>query len=874
MSTPRQQLQHLQQQLATRFWRNEPIEALTQALTAGLDEILTTLFETHLSLPKGITLYAVGGYGRSEMYPGSDIDLLVLADKPEKYRGEIAAFVQSVYDLNVEVGHSVRDVKSCRTEAHQDITVATALFERRLITGDAALAGKLDKTLSHRRLWPAQQFFEAKLNEQQQRHKDYDHVEYNLEPNIKTSPGGLRDIHTAMWITQRAFGTHDPEQLVDLGVITPVEKHWLIEGHRFLSWVRFGLHLIAQRKDDRLQFDYQRELAQRLGFVDTDAQRGVERFMHHYYRHVLALTEVNDIIIQHLTETQSSRKRAKTELLSEDFCVTNDYIEITTPDVFKRKPAALLQLFVIMANRKDIAGVRASTIRAMRDHLDLIDDDYRNNPEHNTLFLDLLKAPYTLVSTLTRMRRYGVLGRYIPEFGRVVGQMQHDLFHIYTVDAHTMMVIRNMRRFRYRSSAQAYPVAYHSVHTVPKIELLYISGLYHDIGKGRGGDHSELGAEDARAFCQRHALNTSDTELVCWLVEKHLYMSSVAQREDIYDPEVVSAFADEVKSEMRLDYLYALTVADINATNPTLWNSWRATLLHQLYNATRKLLRRGTQSTLDRQDTIIACQETALERVLKLNSLWQEADIEALWEQLGDDFFLRHNPPQVANLTAKLLAHDIVKSPYIEIQNTDHDLPGEGATHIYVYCQDRPELFANTVLALSQFQLSIVDATVATSENNLCFDCYTVLDDEGKPLPRDNALREQISTALRKAITEGAGDLSLPQRRLPRQLRQLPRPTTVDITPTTDGQASVLTLVASDRPGLLATIAALFSELNLSVLSAKITTLGERVEDTFIIQSSQGSKVTAGETTYSIENTLRQRLDQELGVNNKRRSRS
>jgi [protein-PII] uridylyltransferase len=594
---------------------------------------------------------------------------------------------------------------------------------------------------------------------------------------------------------------------------------------------------------------------------------GVERFMYHYYRHVLALREVNDILIQYFLEDEVAARKAQVEPIDEYFQITNSYIEIRDGDVFSRNPAALLQMFVIMANRNDIAGVRAGTIRAVRDHLDLIDEAFRCDPQHTKLFLDLLKAPYTLVSTLTRMRRYGVLGRYIPEFGRVVGQMQHDLFHIYTVDAHTMMVIRNMRRFRYRTSIEAFPVAYHAVHTVPKIELLYIAGLYHDIGKGRGGDHSELGAEDAREFCRRHELNAADTDLVCWLVEQHLFMSSVAQREDIYDPDVVNQFAGEVKSEMRLDYLYALTVADINATNPTLWNSWRATLLRHLYNEARKVLRRGLESTVDRQATIAAYQERAMERLQSAGASTRESEFRAVWAELGDDFFLRHTAPQIAALTLELMEHDFEEGPYVEIRDTERDLPGEGATQIYIYCKDQPKLFAASVLALSQFQLSIVDATVSTSASGMCFDCYTVLDDEGKPLTRDTALRNNICKGLRKAITSGADSLSVPQRRLPRRLRQLPRPTQTHIQPSADGTASTLTLIASDRPGLLATIAALFVELNLQVLSAKIATLGERVEDIFVIQTNDGTAIGAGEPTYSLENTLRQRLDQELGVN-------
>jgi len=836
-------------------------------MSNGFDKIIADLFARHLGDTKQVALFAVGGYGRQEVHPGSDIDILVLASKPRKYQRKIELFLQSVFDLNVEVGHSVRDVKACKVQAKQDITVATALFERRFITGDEALIAPLDKALNSPRLWPADKFFEAKYEEQKQRHKDYDNVEYNLEPNVKTSPGGLRDIHTALWICNRKFNTTDPEKLVELGVLMPSEKQWLVEGRRFIWWVRFGLHLIAQRKEDRLQFSHQRELAQRLGFVDTETQRGVERFMYHYYRHVLALTEVNDILVQYFQEAFIAPRKVRKEPVNERFQMVNSYIEALSDSTFEQTPSAILEMFVIMANRRDIAGVRARTIRQIRENLHLIDDDFRNNPAHHKLFLELLKAPYTLVSQLTRMRRYGVLGRYIPEFGRIIGQMQHDLFHIYTVDAHTMMVIRNMRKFRYRAAKQAFPVAYHCVHTLPKAELLYISGIFHDIGKGRGGDHSILGAADAEIFCQRHGLSPTDTQLVCWLVEKHLFMSSVSQREDIYDPDVVHKFALEVKSEMRLDYLYALTVADINATNPTLWNSWRATLLRHLYNETRKLLRRGVEASADREDAVHAYQERALERLHEAHPELEETKIKAIWADIGEDFFLRHTPPQIATLTESLVQHNLDDGAFVTLRDTHGDSPGEGATRVYIYCKDQPRLFATSVLVLSQFDLNIVDATVSTAATGSCFDTYTILTSDGESLPREGALREKIALRLTTAIDDGTADMSVPTRRLPRRLRELPHPTSVNIVPTALGDASTMTIIASDRPGLLATIGRLLVELKIELLSAKIATLGERVEDIFVIQTSDFKPIGPGEPTYMLENTMRQRLDQELGLN-------
>ena len=777
----RQRLTEVTTALAERYWQNHPVEELMDDLTSLVDELVLDAWQQHLSAHNDVALFAVGGYGRRELHPGSDIDLLVLAKRPEKLRTPIENFLRDVFDLNLEVGHSVRDVKGCLQQARADITVATALLERRVMAGDMTLVRKLDEKLKPDRVGSADEFFRAKYEEQTQRHDNYLDTDYNLEPNVKTSPGGLRDIHTALWICLRQFATTDTEQLVALGVLTDQERRWLEDGRRFLWWVRFGLHLIVGRKEDQLRFAHQRELAQRLGFVDTDAKSGVERFMHHYYRHVLALTEVNDIIIQFFRERSDKPRRDKVETINDDFVLRNKHIETQGEDVFRNNPAALLEMFVIIAHREDVEGVSAATIRLIRESLHLIDDSFRNKAEHTQLFMRLLKAPFNIVTQLTRMRRYGVLARYIPEFGQIVGQMQHDLFHIYTVDAHTMMVIGNMRRFRYPEAMQHAPVAHQCVQAIPKPELLYIAGLYHDIGKGRGGDHSELGAVDARLFCQRHQLNAADTDTVCWLVERHLYMSSVSQHQDIYDPEVVQDFAREVRSEMRLNYLYALTVADINATNPTLWNNWRASLLRHLFNETRKALKNGLASLPDRADAIKACQESALERLQDATETTPQ-QINTLWQDLGEDLFLRHPPAQIAQLTEHLLEHNRADGVFVHLEDTPTQSASEGATLIYLMLADRPGVFAAIVTSLSKLNLSIVDASIHTSASGQCFNTVTVLNHAGEAIAEQDSLRQRICDSLRKSLNDETLDTAGEERRISRQLRELPWPTEVEVT--------------------------------------------------------------------------------------------
>ena len=514
-----------------------------------------------------------------------------------------------------------------------------------------------------------------------------------------------------------------------------------------------------------------------------------------------------------------------------------------------------------MANRTDIAGVRATTIRLIREHLDLIDGGFRRNPEVTKLFIELLKAPYTLVSQLTRMRRYGVLGRYIPEFGRVIGQMQHDLFHIYTVDAHTMMVIRNMRRFHQGTTRDDFPVAWRTANNLPKIELLYIAGLFHDIGKGRGGDHSALGATDVTEFCERHNLPPADIELVAWLVSNHLEMSTTAQRKDIHDPEVVIEFAQKVGSEERLEYLYTLTVADINATNPTLWNSWRATLMRHLYLETKKALRRGLSNPILRSDYINDCKATAYSILAEQGTTVGTAEL--IWNDPGQDFFLRHSGVQIANITNEIANHDPDNGPLITVLDVVGEVSSEGATEIFLYCPNRAHLFADSVVALDHLGLHVVDASIATSANDFCFNSYIVLEDDSNPVRKSERKRE-VYESLRHALTQGTRPSSSPPRKISRRLKQFVTRTKVIITNPNDSAESILQIVSSDRQGLLSMIGSLFVELGIVVHQARITTLGERVEDVFHISDLEGNPIRDRTRINEIVSRLEERIDSEV----------
>ena len=848
--------------LAKRFWEGEDVETLVRERSGFIDAFLAEIWQHWFEYKSDIALLAIGGYGRGELHPYSDIDLLILVKNNRLKDSNVEHFVQLLWDLKLDIGHSVRTVRECRSEATKNVSVVTSLYERRYLAGSQALATKLSRFLDRKTFWPSSGFFAAKRAEQSVRHARFDHVEYDLEPNIKGSPGGLRDIQTISWISQRHLGTSDLTELTRSGFLTKLECDLLKDGRRFLWKVRFGLHLLAARREDRLLFHHQRELAKRFGYVDSEGMLAVETFMNDYYRRVLELREVNDILFQHFEEAIAQRSRhPRIEVVNPRFQVHNEYIEVTSDDVFTLHPPALIEIFLIMANRTDIAGVRATTIRLIREHLDLIDGGFRRNPEVTKLFIDLLKAPYTLVSQLTRMRRYGVLGRYIPEFGRVIGQMQHDLFHIYTVDAHTMMVIRNMRRFHQGTTRDDFPVAWRTANNLPKIELLYIAGLFHDIGKGRGGDHSALGATDVTEFCERHNLPPADIELVAWLVSNHLEMSTTAQRKDIHDPEVVIEFAQKIGSEERLEYLYTLTVADINATNPTLWNSWRATLMRHLYMETKKALRRGLSNPMLRSDYINDCKATAYSILAEQGTTARKAEL--IWNDPGQDFFLRHSGVQIANITNEIANHDPDNGPLITVLDVVGEVSSEGATEIFLYCPNRAHLFADSVVALDHLGLHVVDASIATSTNDFCFNSYIVLEDDGNPV-RNSERKREVYESLRHALTQGTRPSSSPPRKISQRLKQFVTRTKVIITNPNDSTESVLQIVSSDRQGLLSMIGSLFVELGIVVHQARITTLGERVEDVFHISDLEGNPIRDRTRINQIVSRLEERIDSEV----------
>ncbi len=855
-----------QAHMDARFCAGEDIRKLIYGRAWVVDQILQAAWQLHdWPTDARLALIAVGGYGRGELHPHSDVDIMILLDdgvEPESCHAAISAFLTLLWDINLDIGSSVRTLSECYAEARSDITIATNLIESRTLVGDESLHEQMYLKVTSEGAWTDKEFFLAKAREQTERHNKTNNTEYNLEPNLKNSPGGLRDIQTIGWVAKRHFGATYIRDLVEHGFVTDSELDTLNKGELYLWTVRYALHMQCRRREDRLLFDHQRSLAEFFGYEDQEGALAVEQFMHKYYRVAKAMSEFNDMLLQHFDEAiLRIEDQQIIRPLNKRFQIHNDYLEVTYGKVFEHHPFALMEVFVLLAQHPELKGVRASTIRLIRDHRHLIDEEFRNDIRNTSLFMELLRSPERVSTELKRMNRYGILGRYLPEFGHIIGQMQHDLFHIYTVDAHTLKVIQKCRQFRHRDFREQFPIAHRIVNQLPKIELLYIAGLYHDIAKGRGGDHSELGAEDVAAFCERHHLGKWDAHLIAWLVRNHLLMSMTAQRRDISDPDVIHNFAVRVGDIMHLDYLYVLTAADINATNHSLWNSWRATLMRQLYTETKRALRRGLENPLHPEDRIEQVQNEALAVLMRYGL--RESDVLELWSSLGDDYFLRETAHSIAWHTQAILERHDPDVPLVRIRQTSHRVY-EGATEIFIYLEDNPTLFAATAAALDQLHLSIQDARIILADDGHALNTYTVLTEDNQPLSENPDYIANIQHRLEEELDDPEDYPDIIQRRVPRQLKLFAMPTKVTISTNPASLLTVLEVQTPDRPGLLARIGHIFVENGVVVRKAKIANVGERVEDFFFIADEEGQPISDPELCARLQQSICQQLDQQI----------
>ena len=821
------------EQLAERFRRNEPIETLVTARAHVIDQVIVSSW-LHFAgdLLSSADLVAVGGYGRGELHPHSDIDLLVLIDNTDNDADEaIGRFLTFLWDIGLEVGHSVRTLDDCETQARADVSVLTTLMETRLLHGPGRLFGELPARIGTDRMWSSAEFFQAKTEEQRERHSRYHDTAYNLEPNVKGSPGGLRDIQMITWLARRHLGAKSLAELVQHNFLTEGQLRILTSGQAFLWRIRFGLHLLTGRREDRLLFDHQVKLSKMFGYEDASFTLAVEQLMQRYYRTVMELSRLNEMLMQLFEEAILLDKNAPTVPLGPRFQSRNGYLEVTDEQVFMREPSALLEIFVLLEQNLDLRGVNARTIALVKQHLWLIDEEFRQNPRHHRLFLDVLRAPQGVTRTLKRMNTYGVLGLYIPAFGRIVGRMQYDLFHAYTVDAHTLFVVENLRRFALPRFDEEFPHCSAVMQRLEKPEVAYLAGLFHDIAKGRGGDHSELGAVDAEAFCREHGMSRYDARLVAWLVQHHLLLSLTAQKKDLNDPQVINEFARTVGDQTHLDYLYVLTVADVRGTNPKMWNSWKDTLFADLYHSTRRALRRGVSNPIDKEE-FITVRQTNAEQLLTQAGLPRER-WQRIWASYTEEYFLRHRPEEIAWHT-RVLESGNPGSIVVDVNDTVQP----GLTSVAVYSPKETRSFVRATAVLDELGLTIVDARIVPLAEAQSLDTYCVLESDGSAINERRRL-DEIRNRLLKALTSGNDQQMRVTRRAPRQVRMFSTPVQITTSRDPSNPRTIVELVAGDRPGLLFEVAKIFDQEGVALQNAKIATVGERAEDVFFVTNAE-----------------------------------
>jgi len=853
----------VEKQLQESFEHGQPIREVISARANLIDEALQFLWR-HAELDQTkLGLFAVGGYGRREMLPYSDVDIMILSEDEITAEQEqlISTFISSLWDVgNFKPGISVRSIRQCVEEATNDLTVATTLIEARLIIGYEHLARWPRRIVSQ--TWTDKTFYDAKMEEQHRRYAQHNNTESNLEPDIKNAPGGIRDINQIGWIAKRHFRVNRIYDLVHLGFISEFELGVLEEAESFLWEIRHHLHRLTKRDENRLLFDYQRDIAAMFGYVreeDKSPNYPIEQFMKRYYRTAQQVSTLNEMLLAYFSESVITPRLPQYERqiveINENFKLVDGKLAVQHHKIFAEKPSAILELFYLLANRPEIEGIRARTLRLLILAAKRIDQAYRDNPEHQALFMAIIRSPYRLYDTMVAMKRYGVLGNYIPAFGQIMGLMQYDLFHIYTVDAHTLLLLRNLNRFKEPEFAKDFPVVSSVFQRLARRDIVFLAALFHDIAKGRGGDHSELGAEDAIEFCRVHGFTERECKLVAWLIHNHLLMSLTAQKKDISDPDVVKDFAEKLGDMEHLDYLYTLTVADINATNPKLWNSWRASLMRQLYTHARDIIRTGLGRPVDYQMLIEDTKFAASEMLVNDFSL---ADVEKVWQELGDEYFIKESADEIAWHTRAILEHADNLDPLVLMRA--HRKSAQDAVQIFIYTRDQPNLFATTVAILDRMNLDVQDARIITATTAFSLDTYVVLDRFGTLLT-DPEREATVIHSLTSALRQSDKYPGLMQRRIPRQLRHFDIENTVDVTLNEALQQNMVEISTLDHPGLLAKIGGLFMMQGLDIHSAKIATLGERAEDIFFVTKKDGSPMTEEETVL-FTNQLKSALDE------------
>jgi [protein-PII] uridylyltransferase len=796
-------------------------DVLLRKLSNATDQLLRSLWRTH-GFDRKAALIAVGGYGRGELFPHSDVDLLIIIDAPTRTElsSDLEAFVGACWDLGLEIGHSVRSIEECLGESARDLTVQTSLLEMRPLTGSRRMFVSLKKQLATQ-LDP-KEFFQGKMLELQQRHAKFEDTPYSLEPNTKESPGGLRDLHVIRWTALAAGYGHSWKELTRSGMLTSNEARAARRSESVIKRIRAALHICAKRRDDRLVFDLQTQAAQKIGIERQNSRQASEELMQRYFLAAKAVSQVSTIALQNLESALLGQERFEPEPIDGEFQNRQGQLDLLDPGVFERDPSSILRAFIVMQKHSELTSMTARTLRALWNSRDLIDGRFRRDARNRQLFMELLKQPRGITHALRRMNQWSILGRYLPVFRRIVGRMQHDLFHVFTVDQHILTVVRNVRRFTISDHAHEFPFCSQLIAGYEKHWLLYLAALFHDIAKGRGGDHSQLGRADVHKFCRDHQVSPEDTATAEFLVEHHLSMSSFAQKQDLSDASVIDRFAQLVGDEQRLTALYLLTVADIRGTSPKVWNAWKGKLLEDLFRATHARLTGGEQP--NRQDS----QRSEAIRILNLYGL-SESSYADFWNTLDIGYFLRNDPQDIAWHTRVLYTHTRTEKPIVRCRLA---AIGEGF-HVVVYLPDQEDLFARTCGYFDRKSVSVLDAKIHTTKRGYALDSYLVVNPIGTGNHRD--WLQLVEAELTQALSERLELANPIKGRISRRSRYFPIQPKVDLRSDTRGEHFLLSVTANDRTGLLYSISRVLTQHGINLFNARVTTLGERVEDLFVV---------------------------------------
>ncbi len=837
-SSPKQHkalIQTIQQAVIDAFNCGTATSEIIIGYAITIDYVLWYAWFSHGLHKTNASLLAVGGYGRAELHLQSDIDLMILIDRHYSHADEekLAAFLTFLWDSGLDIAHSVRTVKQAVTGSKKDITVISSILEARAICGNISLFNELLEATASNKIWDSKKFYVAKKEEMQHRHKKYGDTLYQLEPNIKEGPGGLRDIQFIDWVTKRHFGNRALNELIAKGFLLEEEYNSLRFAQEYLWKMRFSLYLVTHRKEDRLLFDYQVELARAAGHSDSNSNLAVEKYMQNFYRHIGECYKLIELLQQHFEETCIPTRRIRRHRkVGKHFFSLGNVLYANHDMLFKEHPGALLELFFNLQKNDRVTKVSSNTIRLVRNHLYLIDDEFRSNPDYKKIFIDILRQPKHVSREVSRMHHLGVLSAYWPAFARIEGRMQYDLYHVYTVDHHILTVLKQARRLGdHKRTDDEISAIYHKL---PKIEILYLAALFHDIAKGREGDHSSEGSQDAIEFCLAHGLSQFDASLVGWLVQNHLVMSVTAQHKDLSDPTIIQAFADKVSSAIRLDYLYLLTIADIKGTNPALWNSWRATLLADLYKYTSFQLRAGIPR--DTSEIINDIKTSALSQLEQMGHTHDAC--QDLWSQFSDDYFLRHTDDEIAWHTDIALTTHSENKTGVHIRN----LKRRASTEIFIYTPDRDYLFANITNCLYKLGLSILDARIITSNTGQTFNTFTVVDQNEQSLS-DKRHLEKIKIEVINALSKKELSDSSTTQFVSSRLRHFQFTPIVSVKNARHLDHTTMHIEAIDHPGLLANVANALARLEIRVISARVSTLGEKVHDIFYITNKDNNKI-------------------------------